>query len=231
MGYGIKVRVWGDYACFTRPEMKVERVSYDMLTPSAARGIIEAIYWKPAIKWVIDKIHVIKPIEFTNIRRNEVQGKVKSLSMNEIEKIMDGSKDLKPIIATEQRHQRAALILKNVEYVIEAHFELNMDKVGETDTIEKHYNIVLRRLRRGQYFHHPFLGTREFGAYFEIIETNEALPISALSGELDLGYILYDMNFSIDAAGKKQIVNPSFIRAKLLDGILDLRQIGNEVMR
>lgn len=226
MGYGIKVRVWGDYACFTRPEMKVERVSYDMMTPSAARGIIEAIYWKPAIKWTIDKIHVIKPIEFTNIRRNEVS---EVLKLGNVKKAMDKGEPL-CIVATENRHQRAALILKNVEYVIEAHFELNLEKAGATDTVEKHYNIAIRRLRQGQYFHHPFFGTREFGASFELIEDDQAIPISELRNELDLGYILNDMNFTINEENTKQSVNPSFIRAKLVDGILDLTKIKKEVV-
>lgn len=225
MGYGIKVRVWGDYACFTRPEMKVERVSYDMLTPSAARGIIEAIYWKPAIKWSIDKIHVIKPIKFTNIRRNEVSEVAK---LGSIKKAMEKGESYQ-IIATDNRHQRAALILRNVEYVIEAHFDLNADKAGESDTVEKHYNIVMRRLKNGQFFYQPTLGTREFAASFELIEHDDEIPKSKIPGEVDLGYMLYDMNFSVDKINSKQTVNPSFFRAKLKDGILDLKNAGNEV--
>lgn len=225
MGYGIKVRVWGDYACFTRPEMKVERVSYDMLTPSAARGIIEAIYWKPAIKWSIDKIHVINPIKFTNIRRNEVSEVAK---LGNIKKAMDKGETYQ-IIATDNRHQRAALILRDVEYVIEAHFDLNPDNAGVSDTVEKHYNIVMRRLKNGQFFYQPTLGTREFAASFELIEHEADIPKSNISGELDLGYMLYDMNFSVDKKKIKQTVNPSFFRVKLKDGILDLQNAGNEV--
>ena len=225
MGYGIKVRVWGDYACFTRPEMKVERVSYDMLTPSAARGIIEAIYWKPAIKWTIDKIHVINPIKFTNIRRNEVSEVAK---LGSIKKAMEKGESYQ-IIATDNRHQRAALILRDVEYVIEAHFDLNPDKAGESDTVEKHYNIALRRLKNGQYFYQPTLGTREFAASFELIEHTSEIPKSNIQGEVDLGYMLYDMNFSVNESKTKQSVSPSFFSAKLEDGILDLRNAGNEV--
>ncbi|MBC3888184.1 type I-C CRISPR-associated protein Cas5 [Acetobacterium paludosum] len=225
MGYGVKIRVWGDYACFTRPEMKVERVSYDMMTPSAARGIIEAIYWKPAIKWTIDKIHVINPIRFTNVRRNEVSEVAK---LGSIKKAMDQSEPYH-IIAPENRHQRAALILRDVEYVIEAHFDLNKEKAGETDTVEKHYNIALRRLRQGQYFHHPSLGTREFGASFELIEDETAVPKSKIIGDVDLGYMLYDMNFTLDESKTKQTVNPSFFRAKLEDGVLNLSKVRNEV--
>jgi CRISPR-associated protein Cas5d len=225
MGYGVKFRVWGDYACFTRPEMKVERVSYDVMTPSAARGILEAIYWKPAIKWTIDKIHVINPIKFTNVRRNEVS---EVLKLPNIKRAMEKSEQLF-IIAPENRHQRAALVLKDVDYVIEAHFDLNLEKCGETDTIEKHYNIVIRRLRQGQCFNHPSLGTREFGASFEIIEDDEAITKSNLSGEIDLGYMLFDMNFTLDDTKTKQTVKPSFFRAKLIDGVLDLTKVRGEV--
>ena len=120
MGYGITIRVQGRYALFTRPEMKVERVSYDVITPSAARGIIEAIYWKPAIRWVIDKIHVLREIEFTNIRRNEVSEKA---SVDNALQVMKGANKPLYIAATEARQQRAAMVLKDVDYVIEAHFE------------------------------------------------------------------------------------------------------------
>jgi CRISPR-associated protein Cas5d len=204
MGYGIKIRVQGDYALFTRPEMKVERVSYDVITPSAARGIIEAVYWKPAIRWVIDRIHVLREPEFTNIRRNEVS-----------EKASPG----KPYIdSTEARQQRAALVLKNVDYVIEAHFELVPGKTGPEDTVEKHYNIVMRRLRRGQFFSAPCLGTREFGARVELVESDP--PNSPLLGIRDLGWMLYDMDFSNPAD-----IRPMFFKGELCDGILDLKQV------
>lgn len=204
MGYGIKIRISGEYALFTRPEMKVERVSYDMITPSAARGIIEAVYWKPAIRWVIDKIHVLNEIEFTNIRRNEVSEK---------------ASERKPyLVATEIRQQRAALVLKNVDYVVEAHFEMT-DKAGETDTVEKHYNIVLRRLRKGQYFHAPCLGTREFGARVELMEEGEEIPKSPL-GDMELGWMLHDLDFS-DA----EDIKPQFFKASLKNGVLDLTDL------
>ena len=119
MAYGVKLKVWGDYACFTRPEMKVERVSYDVMTPSAARGILEAIYWQHAIRWVIDRIHVMKPIRFANIRRNEVGCK---LSERAIKSALNGG-DPPSIFIEDERQQRAAMVLTNVEYVIDAHFE------------------------------------------------------------------------------------------------------------
>jgi CRISPR-associated protein Cas5d len=204
MGYGIKIRVRGDYALFTRPEMKVERVSYDIITPSAARGIIEAIYWKPAVRWVIEKIHVLNEIEFTNVRRNEVSEKA--------------SENKPYLVATEIRQQRAALVLKNVDYVIEAHFEIT-DKAGVEDTVEKHYNIILRRLRKGQYFHAPCLGTREFGAKVELIEDGAPLPQSPL-GNLELGWMLYDLDFA-DSEG----IKPKFFKAALTNGVLDLTNL------
>jgi CRISPR-associated protein Cas5d len=214
MGYGITIRVRGDYALFTRPEMKVERVSYDVITPSAARGIIEAVYWKPAIRWVIDKIHVLNEIVFTNIRRNEVSEKV---SDSEARRRMNGSQEPFYLSATDARQQRAALVLKNVDYVIEAHFVLT-EKAGAEDTVEKHYNIVLRRLRKGQHFSAPCLGTREFGAQVEHIE-NGAIPKSPL-GNRDLGWMLYDLDFA-DA----QDIKPKFFKAVMREGVIDLTQV------
>lgn len=216
MGYGIAIRVRGDYALFTRPEMKVERVSYDVITPSAARGLIEAIYWKPAIRWVIDKIHVLNEIKFTNIRRNEVSDKI---STNTAKQIMKGAK--KPFYqsATDNRQQRAAMVLKNVDYVIEAHFEKVEKNWGERDTVEGHYNIVLRRLRKGQHYHAPYLGTREFGATVELLE-NGTRPKSALNGEKNLGWMLYDLDFS-----DPKDIRPKFFNATMQDGVIDLRSV------
>ena len=218
MGYGIKIRVSGDYALFTRPEMKVERVSYDIITPSAARGIIEAIYWKPAIRWVIDKIHVLNPIEFTNIRRNEVSEKA---SESEARRRMNGSNEPFYLDVSDQRYrqQRAALVLKNVDYIIEAHFELVAEKAGAEDTVEKHYNIALRRLRKGQHFSAPCLGTREFGAKVMLIE-DEPIPKSILKDKQELGWMLYDLDFS-DA----EDITPKFFKATLNEGVLDLTNL------
>jgi CRISPR-associated protein Cas5d len=219
MGFGITFRVRGEYALFTRPEMKVERVSYDVITPSAARGIIEAVYWKPAIRWVIDKIHVLNEIEFTNIRRNEVSEKV---SDSEARRRMNGSTEPFSLSATDARQQRAAMVLKNVDYVIEAHFDLVPEKVGLEDTVEKHYNMALRRLRKGQYFSPPCLGTREFGARVEIIEDG-VIPPSPL-GDRDLGWMLYDLDFR-----NPQDIQPRFFKAEMRAGVIDLTQV--EVIR
>jgi CRISPR-associated protein Cas5d len=215
MGYGITIRVRGEYALFTRPEMKVERVSYDMITPSAARGIIEAVYWKPAIVWVIDEIRVLNEIQFTNIRRNEVSEKA---STDTAQQCMKGANKPFFIDALDKRQQRASMVLRNVDYIIEAHFDLT-DRAGPEDTVEKHYNIVLRRLRKGQHFHAPCLGTREFPARVELIE-DDALPTSALAGTRDLGWMLYDLDFS-----NARNIQPKFFRAELRDGVLNLRNV------
>jgi len=216
MGFGITIRVRGDYALFTRPEMKVERASYDVITPSAARGVIEAVYWKPAIRWIIDRIHVLREPEFTNIRRNEVSEK---FSESKAKRVMNG--DVQPLyLATNDcRQQRAALVLRDVDYVIEAHFEIIPEKAGPEDTPEKHYNMALRRLRKGQYFSPPCLGTREFGAQVELIEDG-SIPKSPLQGRTDLGWMLYDLDYT-----DGQNITPQFFRAELVDGVLDLNNM------
>jgi len=174
------------------------------------------VYWKPAIRWVIDKIHVFKKIEFTNIRRNEVSEKV---SDSEARRRMNGT-TTEPMYlsATDNRQQRAALVLKNVDYIIEAHFEVT-DKAGAEDTVEKHYNIVLRRLRKGQHFHAPCLGTREFGAKVDLIEDDTAIPRSSL-GNMELGWMLHDLDFS-----DSEDIKPQFFKASLKNGVLDLTSL------
>jgi len=216
MGYGITIRVSGKYALFTRPEMKVERVSYDVITPSAARGILEAVYWKPAIRWVIDKIHVLNEIKFTNIRRNEVSEKVPT---REVERRIRGSTESFFIDAVSNRQQRAALVLKDVDYAIESHFVIVPENAGPEDDEKKHYNIALRRLRNGQYFHAPYLGTREFSARVELIEDRN-IPNSPLAGAQDLGWMLYDLNFS-----DPDDIRPNFFKAQMMDGVIDLTHV------
>lgn len=209
MSYGIKLRVWGDYACFTRPEMKVERVSYDVITPSAARGILEAIHWKPAIRWVIDRIHVLRPIKFDNVRRNEVSSKIPKPNP------ATAMRDQKPLYFLvddgSNRQQRASTLLRDVEYILEAHFEMT-DKAGVEDNAGKHLDIFRRRARKGQFFHQPALGCREFPASFELIEGD--VPESCYAGQIkDLGYMLLDINFTND-------MTPMFFRAAMEDGII-----------
>ena len=210
MSYGIKLKTSGPYACFTRPEMKVERLSYDVMTPSAARGILEAIHWKPAIRWVIDAIHILKPIRFQSIRRNEVGGKASS---HKIKTAMNtGGLENVHILVDRDRQQRAATILIDVAYVIEARFEMT-EKAGPDDNEGKHLDVFNRRARRGQCFHQPCLGTREFDARFELIEPDMPLP-SAIDETRELGFMLWDIDH-----GRED--RPSmFFRAKLEGGMM-----------
>ena len=212
MSHGVKVRVWGELALFSRPEMKVERCSYDLLTPSAARGILEAIYWHPGMVWVIDKIHVRKPIRFTSVRRNEVKSKV--LAGNVLNAINGGKKPLY-ISSSEEIVQRAAILLKDVDYVIEAHFEMT-EKAAEGDNTGKFKDIIMRRLRRGECFHMPYFGCREFPANFELFEAEE-IDTAYPGEEKDLGYMLYDFDYS-----DPENIQPLFFRAVLKNGTLNL---------
>ncbi|MDO7788729.1 type I-C CRISPR-associated protein Cas5c [Desulforamulus aquiferis] len=218
MGYGIRLMVWGEFACFTRPEMKVERVSYDVITPSAARGILEAIHWKPAFRWVVDRIHVLNEIKFDNVRRNEVSSKIPS---GNVRTAMKGEPVLLCQYASEDRQQRATLLLRNVAYVIEAHFEMTI-KAGLADTPEKHYAIAMRRARQGQCFQQPYFGCREFAAKFRLIEDDEPIPHSFHRGEKDLGWMLLD----IDHADG---MTPLFFRANMKDGLIDVPKIESGV--
>ena len=210
IGFGIRLRVWGDYACFTRPEMKVERVSYDVMTPSAARGILEAIYWKPAIVWEIDRIHVMKPVRFDNVRRNEVKNKI---PLAPVRSALKGNEEILSSNSNDERVQRASLLLRDVEYYIEAHFNMT-DKAGPEDTVEKHYNVALRRMRKGQCFHHPYFGCREFPVQFEYVEGE--IPQSKLKGNQDLGLMLWDIDFAHD-------MKAVFFRPIMHDGVIDVQ--------
>lgn len=210
MPYGVKLLVSGDYACFTRPEMKVERVSYDVMTPSAARGILEAIHWKPAIRWVIEAIHVLKPIHFQSIRRNEVGKKAPAGNIREA--MNAGSIANLSLIVEDERQQRAATVLADVAYVIEAHFEPT-EKWGKDDNEGKHLDTFNRRARKGQCFHQPCLGAREFAARFELIEPGAALR-EAIGETRDLGFMLYDINH---AAPERPSL---FFRAQLVNGVM-----------
>lgn len=214
MSYGIRLKVWGERACFTRPEMKVERVSYDVITPSAARGILEAIHWKPAIRWQVDRIHVLKPIRFESIRRNEVGGKLSPASVSRAMKA--GSTAGLVCYVDEERQQRAATILRDVCYVIEAHFELT-DRAGPEDSVGKHLDIFNRRARKGQCFQAPCLGVREFPADFSLVEADAALPRESPApvADVDLGWMLHDIDFA-------QGQSPRFFRARLQGGVIEV---------
>ena len=190
MSKGVKVKVWGDYALFTRPEMKVERCSYDVITPSAARGILEAIYWHPGMRWVIDKIYVKKPIQFTSVRRNEVKSKV---SANNVLPVYNGKG--KPLYISSKADivQRASLLLRNVEY-------------------------VMRRLKRGECFHTPYFGCREFPVKFCLCEEDEIETAYEDEAEKDLGFMLYDMDYT-----DLKNIRPMFFRAIMKKGVIDVQ--------
>lgn len=195
MSYGFKVIVDGDYACYTRPEMKLERVSYDVPTPCALEGMLKSVYWKPAIRYVIDRIVVFNPIEFVNIRRNEVKEKV---MYSKVKNQMKGGPEDPTIITKENISQRAGMILKNVRYGIEFHFELTGLRCDKDDEGEdKHYNIILRRLKNGQCFRQPVLGCREFSVRsMRLVNDFPMDEISAeLAGDRDLGFMLYGMEY------------------------------------
>jgi CRISPR-associated protein Cas5d len=189
--------------------MKAERVSYDVITPSAARGILEAIYWKPAIVWVIDKIHVLNPIHYDNIRRNELGNKIPAGNAS---KAMKDGKTPLGVFIEHDRQQRAAMVLRDVAYVIEAHFEFTSD---QDNNPAKHQEMFLRRAEKGQCYHRPYLGCREFPAFFKSV--NGTIPPSAFAEEpeRDFGWMLHDIDFTEE-------LEPRFFRARMRRGIIDV---------
>ena len=220
MPKGVKVKVWGDYALFSRPEMKVERCSYDVMTPSAARGILEAIYWHPGLRWVIDRIYVNKPIQFTSVRRNEVKSKI---SANNVLPVYNGSRKQLFISSKADIVQRASLLLRDVEYVIEAHFEMT-NRANDSDNPGKFKDIIVRRLKRGECFHTPYFGCREFPVRFCMCEEEEIRTAYAEVEEKDLGFMLYDLDYS-----DPENIQPMFFRAIMRRGMIDLQDC--EVIR
>lgn len=208
------LKVWGDNACFTRPEMKVERVSYDVMTPSAARGILEAILWKPAIQWHIEQIDVLKPIRWESVRRNEVGAEMSSRTNG--------------FFIEDQRQQRAGLFLRNVVYAIHAHFTMT-DRAGPQDNVTKFEEMFVRRAEKGQCFHRPYLGCREFAASFSLIVSDEEVS-EPINETRDLGWMFFDMVHA-GRADKDHVHNcteachPSFFKARMENGRVDLREI------
>ncbi|HRQ76824.1 MAG TPA: type I-C CRISPR-associated protein Cas5c [Phycisphaerales bacterium] len=220
MTYGVKLHIWGDLACFTRPEMKVERVSYEVITPSAARGVAEAIYWKPQIRWVIDRIHILKPIRFTSLRRNEVGAKIPAGAAAAAMKNGHGNLGMN---VEDERQQRAALLLRDVAYVIEAHFNI----IEGEDNEGKHLDQFNRRARDGQCHTRPYLGCREFDAHFALIENDDAMPACELPAnqrDRDFGWMLHDIDFKRDH-------QPRFFPARMSDGVIDIPAFESEEVR
>ena len=226
------LRVWGDMACFTRPEMKVERVSYDIMTPSAARGILEAIYWKPEIVWLVDAITALKPIRFGNLRRNEVGCKMSS----KVGKQMAGDTGSLGYAIEDERQQRATTLLLDVAYIIEAHYEIH----DNAEPPNKHYEVFKRRAEKGQCFHRPYFGCREFPVSFRWHDSAPPEPPVELQGSKDLGWMLNDMVFSParekdegafrNGQGRWITAQPQFFRAQMENGrvvIPRLERTGN----
>lgn len=216
----VSVEVWGDYALFSRPEMKVERVSYDVMTPSAARGLLESIYWHPGMKWKVDRIRVCAPIRFTNIRRNEVKDIV---SASKARTVMERGGEMY-LAAPDSIQQRAAMVLRDVHYVIDAHFDMTM-RASVTDNPGKFQDIMRRRVEKGQFYHQPCFGVREFPAHFRPCTELPPCP-EELKGEKDLGWVLLDLDYS-----DKENITPRFFRAVLKDGVLDVPPMHSEEAR
>lgn len=220
----LRLHVWGDLALFTRPEMKVERVTYDVPTPSAARGIYEAIYWKPQFRWVVRKIHVRKPIRYLSVRRNEVGTKIPAGSVASAMSSGSGSLGL---YVEEERQQRASTFLRDVAYIFEADIQIldptesDGTKMSESAARAKHTDCFTRRLERGQCFHRPYLGTRECAANFGT-EFPDGFPntcpeelLDKDGKPVDLGYMLHDIDFP-DA------MTPHFFRATMSNGVIEV---------
>ena len=213
MSYGVRLEVWGDFACFTRPELKVERFSYPVITPSAARGILEALFWHPGLRWIIDKIYILSAIQYTNIRRNELKAKISA--SNVLSFAAKGEGELYQS-TKDDIQQRASTVLKDPRYIIEAHFEMT-EYANLSDNPGKFREIFVRRARKGQCYHMPYLGCREFPAHFRLYE--EESIAAAYHGETrDLGLMLYDIDYS-----DSNNLRPTFFHAQLTNGVLDLR--------
>lgn len=205
----MRLRVWGQYACFARPEMKVERVSYDVITPSAARGVFEAVIWRPEMRWIVERIDVLKPIRMMTVRRNEVGKKV---SVENLLAAMAGRLGQLGINVEEERQQRASLVLIDVDYVIHARIALT-ERAGPAESLAKYVAIFRRRAKAGQCFQRPYLGSREFSAEFMAIDDCDHTP-NPIALTSNLGWMLLDIDYSQDKP------RPLFFEAKLVAGSL-----------
>lgn len=209
------LEVTGDFACFTRPEMKVERVSYDLITPSAARAVFESILWKPAIRWRIRKIEVLKPIRWISLRRNEVASVI---SVRNVQTTMSNGVGNLGLHIEDDRQQRAGLFLRDVAYRLHADFDL-LPNAGGNNNLAKFHEMFVRRAEKGQCVNQPYLGCREFACDFRLVEApeKETAPISVTR---ELGWMLYDMDFTNLANPQ-----PQFFRAAIQNGVLDLADV------
>ena len=205
------LEVSGDFACFTRPEMKVERVSYDVITPSAARAVFESILWKPAIRWEIRKIEVLNPVRWVSVRRNEVASKI---SVRNAQAAMSQGKGQLGLYIEDDRQQRAGLFLRDVAYRL--HAEMHPTGEEARSNPAKFREMFLRRAEKGQCVNQPYLGCREFAARYRLITNPDGEP-PALAESRDLGWMLYDMDFATLDDPK-----PRFFRAEMQNGVIDL---------
>lgn len=214
MGY--KIRVFGDRALFSRPELKVERYSYDIPTPSALVGIVESVYWHPGLKYVIDRVKVINRIERISVKRNELKSKI---SAQKVRTVLEGKNELLYIDRNRDIAMRNSSILTNVEYVIEYHFELVPEKMNESDSEAKFASIINRRIEKGQCYKQPYFGCREFPAYFERA-TGEEESYYKDEAEKDFGLMLYGMDYS-----DPQQYTPLFFNAVMKNGIVEMGNV------
>lgn len=212
------LEVTGDWACFTRPEMKVERVSYDAITPSAARAIFEAIFWKPAVHWAVRRIEVLNPIRWTNLRRNEVASVV---STRNVQQAMHAGHGNLALYIDEDRQQRAALLLRDVAYRLHADLVVQADR-DDRASPAKFFAIFERRARTGQCVNQPYLGCREFAARWRLVDDVAAEPPPAET-TVDLGWMLHDLDFT-DSADPQ----PSFFRAQMRSGVIEVPSFGGQ---
>ena len=211
----------GDFACFTRPEMKVERVSYDVITPSAARACFEAILWKPSIRWHIRKIEVLKPIRWINLRRNEVASVV---STRNVETAMKNGTGILGLNIEDDRQQRAGLFLRDVAYRVHADLEV-LPNAAPDNTPMKFQEMFERRANRGQCVNQPYLGCREFAANFRLVADLAAEP-APIDETRELGFMLHDLDF-----GKPAEPQPRFFRARLENGVVSVPAWDSEEVR
>ncbi len=202
----LSVRASGPLACFTRPELKTERVSYEVPTPSAVRGLLEAIFWKPGLRWHIRRIHVLNPIRFVSFKRNEVFSKASAPAA----KVVSEGGEINHYFADDDRAQRHTLALRDVDYLFEAYMTLT-ERAGPGDNMTKFVDMFERRVARGQHFHQPYFGCREFVAD---VRPREGVPI-AIDDSRDLGIMLWDLEFG-------KVHRPRFFKAQLSRGVVDV---------
>ncbi|EMO42449.1 type I-C CRISPR-associated protein Cas5c [Leptospira noguchii] len=221
-----QLKVWGENACFTRPEMKAERVSYDVITPSAARAIFDAILWKPAILWIIHKIDILNPIRWESVRRNELGSKI---APQNITQTMEAGTGNLALYIEEERQQRAGLFLKDVSYILHASFKLTK-RAGDGDSITKFEEMFKRRAEKGQCHHQPYFGNREFAAYFSLNDQTEK-PIKI--EQQNLGWMLYDLDFEdydFDSKSYKD-ASPKFFQAEIQNGSITIPDLNTNGAR